>query len=201
MTTLVWGAGAIGGTLGAYLLHAGHEILFVDIVDDHVKAINETGLTITGPVDEFTVPASAYTPSALTDQYQTILLCTKSQHTRTAAESLAPFLADDGIVVSAQNGLNELILRDMFGAERVIGCFVNFSADYHAPGEILFGGRGAVVLGELDGAISSRLQRPGRSLPRLRRKHPDHGQYLGLPSGAKKPTAPCSSSLPSPINP
>ena len=159
MTILIWGAGAIGGTLGAYLIRAGHDILFVDIVGDHVDAINETGLTITGPVDEFTVQASARRPSTQTRQYQTILLCTKSQHTRTAAESLAPFLADDGIVVSAQNGLNELLLRDIFGMERVIGCFVNFSADYHAPGEILFGGRGAVVLGELDGVISPRLQR------------------------------------------
>ncbi len=158
MTTLIWGAGAIGGTLGAYLIRAGHDILFVDIVDDHVDAINESGLTITGPVDEFTVPASARSPAALTGEYQTILLCTKSQHTQTAAESLAPFLADDGVVVSVQNGLNELLLRDIFGAERVIGCFVNFSADYHAPGEILFGGRGAVVLGELDGVISPRLQ-------------------------------------------
>ena len=159
MTILIWGAGAIGGTLGAYLIRAGQDIHFVDIVPEHVDAINERGLKITGPVDEFTVPASAHTPDTLTGQFQTILLCTKSQHTRAAAASLLPCLADDGFVVSVQNGLNELIMRDIIGAERTVGCFVNFSADYHAPGEILFGGRGAVVLGELDGSDSPRLQR------------------------------------------
>ncbi len=164
MTTLIWGAGAIGGTIGAYLTQAGHEVLFVDIVPEHVKAINQSGLRITGPLDEFSARAPARTPESLTGRFKTILLCTKSQHTRGACESLAPFLADDGVVVSAQNGLNELIIRDIVGAEQTLGCFVNFSADYHAPGEILFGGRGAVVLGELDGSMTPRLQKLGALL-------------------------------------
>ena len=41
MTTplLVWGAGAIGGTIGAYLVRAGHHVTFVDIVEDHVLSL------------------------------------------------------------------------------------------------------------------------------------------------------------------
>ncbi len=158
MTILIWGAGAIGGALGAYLIRGGHTVSFVDIVEAHVNAINQSGLKITGPVDQFTAQASARLPETLTGQFKTILLCTKSQHTRAALAALAPFLADDGFIVSVQNGLNELLIRETVGAERTIGCFVNFSADYHAPGEILFGGRGAVVLGELDGAITDRLR-------------------------------------------
>ena len=159
MRIVIWGAGAIGGTLGAYLIRAGHDILFVDIVDAHVQAINRSGLRIKGPVDEFKVRAEALLPHQLTDQFEAILLCTKSQHTRSATEALAPFLAADGFVMSVQNGLNELIIETIVGRERTIGAFVNFSADYHAPGDILFGGRGAVVIGELDGAISGRLKR------------------------------------------
>ncbi|MYD11072.1 MAG: ketopantoate reductase family protein [Chloroflexi bacterium] len=159
MTILIWGAGAIGGTLGAYLIRSGHDIHFVDVVEEHVAAINSAGLTITGPVDEFSLEASASLPADVRGQFETILLCTKSQHTREATLALAPFLADEGFVVSVQNGLNELIIRDIIGAERTVGSFINFSADYHAPGEILFGGRGAVVIGELDGVISERLQR------------------------------------------
>jgi 2-dehydropantoate 2-reductase len=159
MKILIWGAGAIGGTLGAYLIKASHNILFIDIVEEHVKAINQSGLLIKGPVDEFTVPAEALLPAQLTGQYETILLCTKSQHTRAATESLAPFLAADGFVMSVQNGLNELIIKKLIGPERTLGAFVNFSADYHAPGEILFGGRGAVVIGELDGELTPRLKR------------------------------------------
>ena len=159
MTILIWGAGAIGGTLGAYLIRSGHAIHFVDIVEAHVEAINAKGLSITGPVDEFTVAATASLPGDLQGQYETILLCTKSQHTREATLALAPFLADDGFVLSVQNGLNELIIEEIVGRERTVGSFINFSADYHAPGEILFGGRGAVVIGELDGVISARLKR------------------------------------------
>ncbi len=159
MRIVIWGAGAIGGTLGAYLIKAGHDILFVDIVESHVQAINQSGLQLKGPVDDFTVRAEAMLPHQLNGQFEAILLCTKSQHTRSATAALAPFLAADGFVMSVQNGLNELIIENIVGRQRTLGAFVNFSADYHAPGEILFGGRGAVVIGELDGAISPRLKR------------------------------------------
>lgn len=159
MRIVIWGAGAIGGTLGAYLIKAGRDILFVDIVESHVQAINQNGLQIKGPVDEFNVRAQALLPHQLTGQFDAILLCAKSQHTRAATKALAPFLAADGFVMSVQNGLNELIIAQLVGRERTLGAFVNFSADYHAPGEILFGGRGAVVIGELDGAITPRIKR------------------------------------------
>ena len=156
MKLLIWGAGAIGGTVGAYLLRAGHEVEFVDVVAEHVAAINRDGLHITGPIDRFRVKAKAALPHGLAGRYQTILLATKSQHTRAASETLAPLLADSGCVVSLQNGLNELTIAEVVGRERTVGAFVNFSADYHAPGEVLFGGRGAVVIGELDGSSSQR---------------------------------------------
>ena len=161
MRTVIWGAGAIGGTIGAYLSKAGHEIHFVDVVEEHVRAINAAGLQITGPVDEFTVQLKASLPHELEGTFQRIFLCTKSQHTEAATAALAGHLADDGFVLSVQNGLNELIIRDIVGSQRTMGAFINFSADYHAPGKILFGGRGAVVLGELDGRISERLRQLG----------------------------------------
>ena len=161
MRILIWGAGAIGGTLGAYLLRAGHDILFVDVVAEHVDKIQQDGLQITGPVDEFTVPATACTPEQLQGTFPIILLCVKAQHTKAATAALAKHLAADGYVMSVQNGLNELLISEIVGAERTLGAFINFSADYHAPGKILFGGRGAVVVGELDGVIRPRLQAIG----------------------------------------
>ncbi|MDE0049076.1 MAG: 2-dehydropantoate 2-reductase [Rhodospirillales bacterium] len=155
---LVWGAGAIGGTIGAYLVRAGHAVTFVDIVEDHVAAIAATGLAIEGPVDAFRVASPAETPDTLSGRYDRVLLCIKGQHTEAAVRSLAPFLADEGYAVSVQNGLNEPAMAALLGRERVIGCFVNFGADYLEPGRIHFGGRGAVVLGELDGEITPRLR-------------------------------------------
>ena len=63
-----------------------------------------------------------------------------------------------GCVVSAQNGLNEPIIAEAVGVERTIGCFVNFGADYMGPGVVMYGGRGAVVVGELDGRITPRAE-------------------------------------------
>ncbi len=73
-------------------------------------------------------------------------------------ERIAPLLAGDGFVVSVQNGLNEREIARWVGAERTVGCFVNFGADVVEPGVILRGNRGAVVVGELDGAETDRIR-------------------------------------------
>jgi 2-dehydropantoate 2-reductase len=158
MELLIWGAGAIGGTLGGCLARAGHQVVLVDRAADHVDAINAAGLKITGPIEEFTIRVPAFTPITLTGEFETILLCVKAQDTDDATRALLPHLSSTGYVVSAQNGLNELIIADIVGYERTMGAFVNFGADVIEPGIIHFGGRGAVVLGELDGQITSRIQ-------------------------------------------
>ncbi len=155
---LIWGAGAIGGSVGAWLKCAGHDISFVDVVPEHVAAIRGAGLRVTGPVEEFTVTAPAFTPDELTGVWQRIFLAVKAQHTEAATRALTPHLAQNGYVLSLQNGLNELIIQRIVGRDRTIGAFINFGADWMAPGEIMFGNRGAVVLGELDGAMTPRLE-------------------------------------------
>ena len=154
---LIWGAGAIGGSVGAWLKRAGHDVHFVDVVPEHVAAIRTTGLRITGPVDQFSVVAPAMLPSEVTGSYRRIFLAVKAHHTQAASQALAPFLAPDGYALSLQNGLCERLIADVVGRPRVIGAFVNFSTDWIAPGEVMFGSRGAVVLGELDGAMTDRL--------------------------------------------
>ena len=154
---LIWGAGAIGGTVGAYLRRAGEPVLFVDKVAEHVAAINRDGLAINGPIAELTVRAEARTPAELEGRFDRVLLCVKSHDTAGAVPLLAPHLAADGYVVSLQNGLNEQVIAAGVGAARTIGAFVNFGADYLSPGVVHYGGRGAVVLGELDGKATPRL--------------------------------------------
>jgi len=158
MKLLVWGVGAMGGTIGAYLARAGHDVTFVDREGDHVAAMTERGLTLVGPIDQFTVPVRAYSPEGLDGVFPVIFLCVKAQDTARATRALAPHLAPTGYVVSVQNGLNELVIADVVGPERTVGCFVNFGADYQEPGLIHFGGRGAVVLGELDGGATPRIR-------------------------------------------
>jgi 2-dehydropantoate 2-reductase len=155
---LIWGAGAIGGTLGAAFVRAGRDVVFVDNVTEHVAAINARGLTITGPIFEDNVRASAFTPADVRGQFESAFLCVKALHTEAAVRAMAPHLAAGGFVVSAQNGLNEPVIAGVVGRERTIGCFVNFGADYVEPGVIHLGGRGAAVVGERDSADTPRIR-------------------------------------------
>lgn len=155
---LIWGAGAIGGTLGAYLIRAGRDIVFVDQAEDHVAAINAQGLAIEGPIENFSVKARAFTPAQVKGTYDCVILAVKAQHTEQATKQLAPFLAADGYVLSAQNGLNELTIARIVGDKRTMGCFVNFGADWMRPGRVMYGGYGAVVVGEIDGTITPRVK-------------------------------------------
>jgi 2-dehydropantoate 2-reductase len=157
MRCLVWGAGAIGGTLGAYLARAGHDVTLVDTVSEHVAAINRSGLSISGPIAAFTTPLPAFTPDSLQGAWDTVILATKAQHTAAAVRALLPHMTAAGCVISAQNGLNELTIADVVGEARTVGAFVNFGADYLEPGSILYGGRGTVMIGEAFGDPSHRV--------------------------------------------
>lgn len=154
---LIWGAGAIGGILGASFARAGHAVHMVDIVAEHVRAMRDDALYIEGPVETFSQQLPASTPDTLEGKFRRVILAVKAHHTEGAIEQLLPHLAADGFVVSAQNGLNEQVIASRVGSERTLGCFVNFGADWLEPGRILYGNRAAVALGELDGSMSERL--------------------------------------------
>ncbi|MGP1394247.1 MAG: ketopantoate reductase family protein [Inquilinaceae bacterium] len=155
---LIWGAGAIGGTLGAYWARAGVPVRMVDIVPEHAEVCSRDGLAIEGPVETFARIVPTVTPDALDGVYRRIVLAVKAQATEDAMAALLPHLAEDGFVLSAQNGLNERVIADIAGPGRTMGAFVNFGADWQGPGRILFGNRGAVVVGEIDGAIRDRTR-------------------------------------------
>ena len=161
---LIWGAGAIGGVLGAYWARAGLSVLMVDIVREHVEVCRTSGLSITGPVEQFTQVVPAVTPDELEGVYDVIVLAVKAQATEAALAMLLPHLAPNGYVLSAQNGLNEIVIARAVGQERTMGCFVNFGADWLGAGEILFGNRAAVVVGEIDGSIRERTRQMHRAL-------------------------------------
>jgi 2-dehydropantoate 2-reductase len=155
---VIWGAGAIGGTIGAYWVRAGIDVLLVDVVPEHVAACRDRGLAIEGPVDAFKVIVPAVTPDELEGRFARIVLAVKAQHTSVAVAALRSHLSDDGFVLSAQNGLNEIEISRQIGQHRTMGAFVNFGADWLGPGRIMFGNRGAVVLGEIDGQLRSRTR-------------------------------------------
>ena len=153
---VIWGAGAMGGSVGAWLARAGRSVLFVDTDDAHVAAINAHGLRITGPIDDFTVPTRCVSPDEVDAGLGTVLLAVKAHHTEAALDRIAPLLANDGFVVSVQNGLNEMVISERIGPDRTVGCFVNFGADVMEPGVVMRGNRGACVVGEVSGTMTER---------------------------------------------
>jgi 2-dehydropantoate 2-reductase len=157
MQVTIFGAGAIGGTIGAFATQAGHDIVLVDIVPEHVKIMNEQGLLITTVDGEQRYPVKAKLANEVTGPLGVVFLCVKGHFTEGAIQQIAPMLAPDGYVVSIQNGLNEEIIARYIGKERTVGCFVHFSADYLEPGVIQYSGPHDFQIGELDGSITPRL--------------------------------------------
>ena len=140
-------------------MRAGHEVLFVDRAADHVAAINRTGLEITGPIDSHTVSRPRDHARARRGRVRDRPARVKAQDTEAAARALAPHLAPDGVVVSAQNGLNERVIAEIVGARAHDRLLRQFRRRLPwARASSMYGGRGAVVVGELDGRRTPRIE-------------------------------------------
>ncbi|GAC1641550.1 MAG: 2-dehydropantoate 2-reductase [Chloroflexota bacterium] len=158
MDITIVGAGAIGGTMGAYLVRSGQHVRLVDRDRDHVEAMNRRGLTIQAYDETFTAAVEACTPDDLTGPLDVVFLAVKAQHTQEAVQNLLSHLSPRSVIVSLQNGLCERVIARLAGSEHTVGCFVNFSADYLEPGLVTYGGAGSLYLGELDGRDSDRVR-------------------------------------------
>jgi 2-dehydropantoate 2-reductase len=163
---LIWGAGAIGASVGGVLKQAGHDVTFVDVDQKHVELMRSpaAGLRISGPILDTSAPVPAFLPEELEGEWQHVYLCVKSQHTASATTALARHLSPAGYVLSLQNGLCEAEISDIVGKERTIGAFINLAADWIEPGHIRYASRGAFSVGEMDGSMSARLAALGDTL-------------------------------------
>jgi len=156
---LVWGAGAIGGTIGGHLACAGREITFVDINKEHLERIAAGQLHIDGPGIDFMTGGRTATPDAVAGAYDLIILAVKIQHTEQATRALLPHLAADGCVVSCQNGLASRTVAEIVGPERTLAAAMFLPAEWIEPGHITYAGRTSFYIGELDGRRTERLDR------------------------------------------
>ncbi len=152
------GAGAIGGTVGAFLSDAGYDVTLVDVVPEHVRLMNERGLRISGIRGDRLYPVRALHADELRGPLGVTFLCVKGHYTAGALERIGPLLAPDGYILSLQNGLNEELIARAVGRERTVGAFVHFGADYLEPGHVLLGGEQTIYVGELDGRVTARAE-------------------------------------------
>jgi 2-dehydropantoate 2-reductase len=168
----VFGAGAIGSIVGGYLSRAGTDVVLVDQWFHHLDRISRSGLTVTAIEEEFVAhPRIAHLDELPTvGMFDLVVIATKSYDTRWMATLAAPHLLPDGLAISAQNGMNEAALTEVFGAERTVGCVVPMAAELPAPAAVRrTSGQewGTLALGELDGAGSARVERAAAALAAL----------------------------------
>lgn len=130
----IYGAGSLGTVLGAYITKNGGQIDLINRNKEHVAALCEKGAHITGTV-ELTVPVKAYTPDGMSGKYDIILLMTKQLFNKEVVTQLKDYLADDGVIVTLQNGLPEPGIAEIVGSSRTVGCVVEWGATLSAPGE------------------------------------------------------------------
>jgi 2-dehydropantoate 2-reductase len=133
MRTAIYGAGSLGTILGAYINKAGEPIELINRNKAHIEALQNSGAKVVGTVD-FTQPVTAYTPAEMSGIYDIIFLMTKQQHNKEVVTMLKDFLAPDGVLVTFQNGLPEMLIADILGEERVLGCTVAWGATMKGPG-------------------------------------------------------------------
>lgn len=129
----IYGAGSLGTVLGAYITKNGGEIDLINRNRAHVEALNENGATIIGTA-EINVPVNVLTPDEMDGRYDIIILLTKQLHNAEVVTMLKEHLAEDGVIVSLQNGLPEPGIANIVGSERTMGCTVEWGATLVSPG-------------------------------------------------------------------
>ena len=160
----VFGAGAIGSIIGGYMSRAGQDVTLIDPWSAHVEAIKEKGLRVTTQDEEFTVPVRAMHMGELSsvhEPFDAVFLCVKSYDTVWAVHHLLPYLKPTGVVVSAQNAVNDEWIAPIVGFNRDIGCVVTLGAGLYEPGHVLktsSADRLAMTLGELNGMATERVK-------------------------------------------
>lgn len=133
MRTAIYGAGSLGTILGAYISKAGEPIELINRNKAHINALQTHGAQVVGTT-QFTQPVTAYTPAEMSGTYDIIFLMTKQQHNPEVVSMLKDFLAEDGVLVTFQNGLPEVQIAEILGEERVLGCTVAWGATLQSPG-------------------------------------------------------------------
>ena len=133
MRTAIYGAGSLGTILGAYITRAGGQIELINRNKAHVEALSTKGAKVVGTVD-FEQKVTAYTPDMMSGEYDAIFLMTKQQNNKEVVEMLKGYLAEDGGLVTFQNGLPEVLIADILGEDRVLGCTVAWGATMLSPG-------------------------------------------------------------------
>ena len=162
MKIAILGAGAMGSAIGALLAKAGNDATLIDVWKEAVEAINRDGLKIQNKAGEITTHKvrAVTSPAQVTGPVDLLLVFVKCYHTVDAVKSALPILGPDSTVLSLQNGWgNGPRIAEVVGKERVVLGVCYHSATVLGPGHVLHAGQGKTFIGEMDGAVTPRVQK------------------------------------------
>jgi len=169
MQILIVGIGALGGTIAARALRAGLAVRLAARNTESAEVLRRSGLRVSGIGGEVradVIDVAAIEDYGRTDQFDLILLATKAQDALEVAPHLLNLLVPGGVILPIQNGGVARVLADRLGEENVLGGFSNFGATMAEPGVYEQKNAGHLLIGELAGGISDRVERVARVLGR-----------------------------------
>ena len=160
----ILGAGAIGASIGAYLIRDGCDVTVIDQWAAHIEEMKRDGLTLTDVKETFTVPVNAlhlHEVSAITDPFEIVYLAVKAYDTRWSTYLIEPVLKLGGFILPAQNSFNDELVASIVGYNRTVGCVPTISAGVYTPGHVVRTDpmtTHCFTVGELSGLITPRVQ-------------------------------------------
>ncbi len=139
LNVAIYGAGAMGTVLGALLTKGGLEN--VDLItrnEAHVNGMRENGAIVVCEADgqEIVQRVNVLFPKEMTKQYDVIFLMTKQRYNGETLAALLPYLKEDGIVCTTQNGLPEPSVAEIVGAARTYGAATSYGATFIGGGRV-----------------------------------------------------------------
>jgi 2-dehydropantoate 2-reductase len=161
MRIVVVGAGGTGGYFGGLLARAGQDVTFI-ARGSNLEAMRARGLTVESRLaGTFTLPVRATDDPSEVGPVDLILFCVKTYDTDAAAESVRPLLHPETMLLSLQNGIDniERIAR-VTGHTPGVGAVAYVVSALRELGVVAqTAGPGKIIVGELSGGVSARTER------------------------------------------
>jgi 2-dehydropantoate 2-reductase len=149
----VMGAGAVGSYFGGMVARAGARVTLI-ARPNHVEAIRKSGLLLDTVTFKEHVMMNASSDPADVRDAQFVLFCVKTLDTENAARSIAPHLSPDAIVISLQNGVDNVARIRAASGINALPAVVYVAAALPEPGHVKHSGRGEWIVGEYAGATA-----------------------------------------------
>lgn len=154
----VFGAGAVGCYFGGMLARAGAPVTLIGR-PAHVEAISREGLFIESIHFQEHVRVEATTDVSAVREANIVLFCVKTLDNESAARAIAPHLAPGAVVVSLQNGVDNVERIHAASGIEALPSVVYVAAAMAGPGHIKHSGRGQLVFGVLRSSANPADQR------------------------------------------